>query len=595
MPVLADRKLARDVRAAVAENRKADGLPLPSLPEAALGEEEAVKIAAAQAAILAERHSDVVVVDDAGQDFCSELSENSQMWEPPREQKSARLGGWETPHPLTAEILPKPYPLDALPGIIQAVIAEVRKATQAPPALVAASALSAVSAVCQVHIDVARGENLRGGVQLFFMTVAESGERKSACDRLLFRAIREYDKAQGDARGAAERLYHGKKRAWEAKQNAVEARIRALTKKGEDATQVEKSLLALAAEKPEPPRCPRLLYVDTTPEALGRGLASYPAGALVSAEGGLVLDGRGMSKDSGGSMVALMNQCWDGAGVDVQVDRKSSDSFVIRTPRLTVGLALQDAFLRGFVERLGDIVRGSGWFARFLFCRPPSTMGERLIDPQADDGKALGAGLAAFERRCREILDIPVRFTKSGRLECALVTMSPEARLTWVDYHNDVEKGLGRGGAWHDVRDAASKSAEIAVRLAALFQFFSDGGMVIEASAMRGAVQVAGWYLHEARRFAGEIDLSSVQKDGMRLNEWLIDFCEKNGAASVGRRTVRLWGPVRDSKRLEEALGMLADAGYLREGRDGRKRVVYLNPKLIESATVKKGDSDVSR
>ncbi|STF43313.1 CP4-57 prophage protein [Escherichia coli] len=66
---------------------------------------------------------------------------------------------------------------------------KLSKLRQAPLGLVAASALGAVSLVCQNLIDVCRLNTLRGPVSLFFLTLAESGERKTAVDKLLMKPL----------------------------------------------------------------------------------------------------------------------------------------------------------------------------------------------------------------------------------------------------------------------------------------------------------------------------------------------------------------------------------------------------------------------
>ncbi len=72
------------------------------------------------------------------------------------------------------------FPLSSLPPLIRDAVIEAQQITQAPLGLVAASALGAVSLVCQNLIDVCRLNTLRGPVSLFFLTLAESGERKTA-------------------------------------------------------------------------------------------------------------------------------------------------------------------------------------------------------------------------------------------------------------------------------------------------------------------------------------------------------------------------------------------------------------------------------
>ena len=69
---------------------------------------------------------------------------------------------------------PDEFPLSSLPPLIRDAVIEAQQITQAPLGLVAASALGAVSLVCQNLIDVCRLNTLRGPVSLFLLTLAES-------------------------------------------------------------------------------------------------------------------------------------------------------------------------------------------------------------------------------------------------------------------------------------------------------------------------------------------------------------------------------------------------------------------------------------
>jgi putative DNA primase/helicase len=474
--------------------------------------------------------------------------------------------------------------LEALPEGIRAAVIEVQEATQAPLALVAGTAVTALSIACQGHSDVARREDLVGGTGLYILTIADSGERKSACDKIFLREVRAYERAQRRGGEAEEKRYQAEKAAWETKQIGIKERLREKAKRGEDTAEQEEALRALAEQEPELPRIPRLLYADVTPEALMRNLAiRWPSAALVSSEGGLVFGGRGMGKDSSTGMMATLNQLWDGNDITIQVDRKTSESFALCGVRMTLSLAVQSAPLLEFMARSGEIARDSGFLARFLFAVPESTMGTRRIDRQRTDGKATGAGLAAFDRRIREILEVPVTLTDAGGLTCFQLSMTPEAWTIWADYYDETEMALGRGRVLHDVRDVAGKSAENAARLAALFQWFS-GGRVIEASTMRGAVRLARWHLLEARRFFEETALSDDLTDAARLREWLVGHCRKHHTLSTPTRIAQRFGPVRVLERLQEALAALTELQCLRVVQEGQRKIIHINPQLMKGS-----------
>ena len=83
--------------------------------------------------------------------------------------------------------------------------------------------------------------------------------------------------------------------------------------------------------------------------------------------------------------------------------------------------------------------------------------------------------LAAFHRRIAAILNQPAPIDEDGALTPAMLSLAPEAKAAWVEYHNAIESELASGGELYDVRDVASKSADNAARLAALFQIFEHG------------------------------------------------------------------------------------------------------------------------
>ena len=251
--------------------------------------------------------------------------------------------GWLTPQPLLAKVEPEPYPLDALPDMIRAAVEEVHGFTKAPVPLVASSALASISLAAQTQADAKRAEKLSGPVSLFLLTIADSGERKSTCDGFFNKAIRDYDKTQAELAKPAIKDYKAAVEAWDSKRCGIKDQIRQLAKVGNPTIGMENSLRALEHEKPEPPRVPRLAYSDATPEALAYSLAkTWPSGGVVSAEAGIVFGSHGMGKDSVMRNLALLNVLWDGG--EVTIDRRTTESFIVRGVRLTVGLhAYSDA------------------------------------------------------------------------------------------------------------------------------------------------------------------------------------------------------------------------------------------------------------
>lgn len=484
--------------------------------------------------------------------------------------------GWPVPHPLAAKVEPELYPLDALPLPIRAAVEEVAGFVKAPVPMVASSALAALSLAIQAHADAKRAEKLHGPVGLFLLTIADSGERKSTCDGFFTKPIRDYEEAQAEAAKSILKDHKAAVEAWEAKRGGVKEKIRQLAKDNKPTAGMESALRDLEHDKPEPPRIPRLLYADATPEALAYGLAKqWPSGGVVSAEAGIIFGSHGMGKDSVMRNLGLLNQLWD--GTSLTIDRRSTESFTVRGARLTVALQVQEPTLREFFTRSGALARGTGFLARFLVAWPESTQGQRpFTDPPAN-----WPHLAVFHGRLAAILDQPAPIDEDGALTPPMLPLTPEAKAAWVEYHNAIESELSSGGELYDVRDVASKSADNAARLAALFQMFEGAGGAIGADAFEGASRITAWHLHEARRFFGELALPAELADAARLDRWLIEHCRRERTHMVGKNHVRQHGPLRDGARLDAAIRELAELDRLQLVKDGKRLTIHLNPALV--------------
>jgi putative DNA primase/helicase len=158
-----------------------------------------------------------------------------------------------------------------------------------------------------------------------------------------------------------------------------------------------------------------------------------------------------------------------------------------------------------------------------------------------------------------------------------------------VAFHDAIESELANGGELYDVRDVASKAADNAVRLAALFQVFEGAGAAIGVKAFESASRIAAWHLNEARRFFGELALPAELADAVRLDRWLRDYCSRQKTSIVPRRDVqRNVTPVHLRKKavLEDALRELIEAGRVLLLQDGKRKEICINPALLKGGAV---------
>ncbi len=491
--------------------------------------------------------------------------------------------GWsDEPQPLLQTLQSEPYPVDALPRLIRGAVHDVQNFVQAPTALVASSALAALSVATQGLADVRRDSQLTGPSGLFMLTIAESGERKTTVDRFFTDEIRNWEGEQQKLAEVAMRSWEGEKTAWEAKRKGLEARITKLLRDGKGGVEkVQEELSQLIALEPRRPLRPMLLLEDETTEHLCWQLhTEWPSAAILSNEAAVVFGGHAMKADAVASNLGVLNKLWDGQSH--RVGRKGAGMFTLEGARLTIGLQVQRDVILDFCERSGAIARGSGWFSRFLVAMPESTMGTRMYREPGEFN-----GLKSFQRRIRELLDISPSIN-SGGLSCDSISLTSDAFECWRNFSDEIELQLGVDGKLADLRDSAAKISNNAARLACLFHVISRGPSgLIEKSDFNAARQIVSWHLNEARRLFGELVMPQDQRRACQLDDWLRRVLAEKGVGTITRREVQqsVSPPVlRNGEHLTAAIKVLDGLGRLKLIQDGRQKVIKLHPALIDRA-----------
>ncbi len=485
---------------------------------------------------------------------------------------------WVDPEPLAALAEGQPYPTDALPPLLRDAVLEAQAFVQSPAALVACSALSALSLAAQGLANVRRDHQLVGPVSLYLLAVAESGERKTTCDRIFGAPLRAWERDRAAACAPVLAAREAAIASTEAKRTGLLEAIKRKRRDMQETQEEDAALEDLAIHAPAPVTIPRLLYADATPEALSHALATgWPSAAVLSAEAGTVFGAHGMGYEAILRNLALINVFWDGG--EIAVDRRSKSSFQLRDRRLTFGVMVQPEAWRGFMARSGALPRGTGFIARFLIAWPASTQGQRLYRPAPTEMPAV----EQFNRRIRELLDLPLITDANGGLVLLVLDLSPAAHRAWVQAHDTIERQLGSDGCYAPIRDVAAKAAENIARLAALMHLLEHGPAgAIGRECVESATRLVLWHLQEAHRLLGDMDAPPALSAAIRFDEWLCSEAQRTGEGRIPTTRVYRFGPacVRDNKDMKDALTVLAEHGRARLEEDGRRRCVVVNPAL---------------
>lgn len=332
--------------------------------------------------------------------------------------------------------------------------------------------------------------------------------------------------------------------------------------------------------KPSPPKIPRILFTDTTPEELQASLANkWPSAGVFSSEAGLVLGSHGMSADSVLRNLAFLNQAWDGK--TFQVDRKTSESLIIKDPRMTVSLQTQSAAVKNFVKKTGDLARGTGFLARFLVCEPESTQGTRFFKEPPQQWPEVNK----FNHRVLQLLnnqnidenDLPTR---------KMLEFEADAKQAWIRFSDKIEAQLSEGEFLSDIRDVASKCADNVARVSALFHVFEkDNATQISLEHVKQASAIVMWHLHEAKRIYRGLDESEDVKLARTLDKWLIDYCNANKTGQIRRNKILQNGPstLRSKSALDQAMVVLVDLNRAKVTSQTGISFIEINPNLMTS------------
>lgn len=198
------------------------------------------------------------------------------------------------PEPLRRPVPPpEPYPVAELGPILAPACESIRRVIQAPDAVCAASLLAAASLATQGLADI----EIDGRIVLlllWLLTIAESGERKTASDAEAMRPAREHEKTLTRKYAEAVAEHETKLVEWNAKRDVAKGDAR--TAKGAG---LAKALDGIGPEPP-PPLRPVLTVADFTAEGLSKLLASgLPSIGAFTDEAALVFGGHGMTKETG--------------------------------------------------------------------------------------------------------------------------------------------------------------------------------------------------------------------------------------------------------------------------------------------------------
>lgn len=415
-------------------------------------------------------------------------------------------------------------------------------------------AISALAA--QAHIDVVLPTGSVSPVSLALLTVADSGERKSATDKLLSGGVDAYERMLADEHDIRRPIYESQKGIWDIKMKKALRSATGLT---------DPAVSSLLSQRPLPPREPMITVPDATIDGIIRLLRNGQSSVgLFSDEAGSFIGGYGMSKDRQLLTAAQLSKMWDGA----PIRRANGNSGTISLPgrRLSIHLMSQPSAASTWLNN--PVLRDQGLFSRMLLAAPEPRAGVRAYkeaDRYAHDQ------VKQFHSSIEERLRLAPNYRGQSRDELAprALEMSAKAKSCWWDIYDQIESEVGPGGKFECVRPLANKTLEHAARIAAVTAFMRDPNVkVLEFHDIYDGAAVAHWYLNEAVRITKNALVPDKISKAMTLLDWIQKswpLITSSGANLISLPDVYMYGPyiLRNKSDAEESVNVLIDHGWL--------------------------------
>ena len=310
---------------------------------------------------------------------------------------------FEPPQPLLEyQQAPLSYPVEALGELLGPAVERLAEVIGVPCAMAAQSVLASAALVSQGHANVEL-DGRTYPLSLYLLTVASSGDRKSAVDHLALKAARDWERQQWT-------LYAEKLKAYRAA-TSIMAKPKTSTERAE----------AKGGELSEPVP-PRLIIAEPTIEALVKSLCNgLPSMGLFNDEGGQFLGSSTMSKENLLKAITTLSTLWDGSPID-RARSMAGESLRAYDRRLSLHLMLQPYLANQLFK--DPVINGQGILGRCLISWPERLTGQRRYKAiESRDAK-----VQRYQQRITALLQQPWSLHQDGSLNPATLEPTPRAR-----------------------------------------------------------------------------------------------------------------------------------------------------------------------
>lgn len=468
------------------------------------------------------------------------------------------------PRPLQRKpSVPTPFPIESLGDVLGGAARAMEEVIQAPLAICGNSVLAAGSLAVQGHANLLI-DGRRHPLSEFFITIGQTGERKSAVDNI---ALWPHRRREEQLRAEYEQEFNEYQRCADAFKKSKEEAISSTKSKSYES---KKKALSELGDPPQEPLKPLLICEEPTYEGLTLMLAhGQPSIGLFSDEGGRFIGGHGMNSDNALKTAAGMSGLWDGKPISRV--RAGDGAVLLPGRRVSFHLMAQPDIAQLMLSN--SVLIEQGLLSRCLVTWPTSTAGKRLYkEVDLSEQSAIKTYSAAMFR----LLEAKLAMREGSRNELAPrdITLDHDAKQIWIAFHDTVEGQLVDGGELAQIRGLANKAPEHAARIAGILALVEDSSCVdISAECMEAGIALVTHYLNEAMRLyeAGIADPDI--KDAEKLLAW----AKGRQGKLISLVEMYQYGPssVRVASRARHLIKILEEHGHAVPVQDERHKEVW--------------------
>lgn len=443
---------------------------------------------------------------------------------------------------------PNPYPVEALGEILAPAVKALQSIIKAPDAVCAQSILDAVALACQAFVNI----EIDGRVMplsLFLITVAESGERKSATDQVALSPVYEWQRMLAVVYRSELSHYQQQYEVWEALKKDF---LRGLKNGGSSAY--------FDLSEPIPPLDPLLLLDEPTYEGLVKHLAiGQPSMGIFSDEGGRFFGGHAMNRDNQIKTISGLSSLWDGKPINRS--RAGESSMLLYGRRVSLHLMIQESIL---TQLMGNKdIEHQGFLPRCLLSFPASTAGNRSYSHQdASKNKEILSYYSAINSLLDKKFPVDPPPAPQNELKPRGLILTEQAKTAWVKFHDAIDKDIASGRCYQPIRRFGSKAAEHVLRIAGNLAMISDPEVkAIQKEYIHRAIELVEYYLSEILRVQGYLSVPH----SLMLAQKVLNWCWDKGKEILKIKDLYQNGPVelREAKKARESMAVLEEHGWV--------------------------------